>query len=524
MNVIQIIHHLSYGDGMSNTLFIINRVLDKFNITHTIITLGCDSRIERKDIIVLDNFNNYKFSDDDLVLYHYGVGGEFNICAENLNCKKILVFHNVTYPHLFREWNYNSYQRCLAGEEDIKYTKDKYIYAITLSEFSKQTLISAGWDSSKISIFPLYEIPNIDSDYDKETFEKYNDGSINFIFTGRISPHKKIEDVINIFNFYNKNQNNKSRLFLVGSFDLENYKRALDDYIADNHINNVIFTGHVSNASRNAYYRLSDIFICTSEHEGFCIPILEAFQRKIPVIAYNTTALPDTMGNAGILVNSKAPELVCKEIVKLCSDNSYKQSIIEKQLNRLKEMTLEAHKDEFIECLKMCFLLPKINQTSQNTQLLKVPVLVSTQKQSPLLQDNFINIIKQCKNNGIVLYGYGKVGKQMLSYLDSMQDVNIVAVCDNNSEELQANEYTIISHNQAVENFPNADYLITVQKDFLEIVFALKNDGIADEHIILYDSIRHTLQMRGGGKCIVELIYLLLKQVSEKVLYKYLYL
>ena len=73
---------------------------------------------------------------------------------------------------------------------------------------------------------------------------------------------------------------------------------------------NVIFTGSVSQEALAAYYQNADLFMIMSEHEGFCVPILEAFYSGVPVIAFDSSAIRETMGGCGLLVNEKKfPEI-----------------------------------------------------------------------------------------------------------------------------------------------------------------------------------------------------------------------
>ena len=67
------------------------------------------------------------------------------------------------------------------------------------------------------------------------------------------------------------------------------------------------FLGHVANEELTAYYELADVFLCASEHEGFCVPLVESFHMGVPVLAYAATAVPATMDGAGVLYHRQAP-------------------------------------------------------------------------------------------------------------------------------------------------------------------------------------------------------------------------
>lgn len=496
MKVVQIISAMFYGDGVTNTSLYIYNLFSSCGVQNFIVTKQKDKRIDwNADIVEKNVISASDFGSNDILLYHFSGRGGWNKIVESLPCKKILVFHNVTYPNFFKDISDSVYQNCLVGHDEIKYTAGKYLRAIVLSEFSRQTLVSNGWNATDIDVFPLHELASISADCDRELLSKIKtDGWTNILFTGRVSPNKKHEDIIRIFDWYNKHINNKSRLLLVGLEQFPVYKQALDTYIKENSIQNVIFTGHISDAERNAYYEAADVFLCMSEHEGFCIPLLEAFQRKIPVIAYNATAVPDTMGNAGVLVNTKDPETVSKEIDRLVSDEEYKKSIIDGQLERLKVMTLEAHKEEFLACLKKVDEIKEWKYKDNDCTWLNIP---SNQYESNLLNSQDIENLKKFSADGLVVYGFGKVGKKLLPYLIDI-GVNVVAICDNgyndSSYELLGNTLPVYHHKACIAKHSNAAYFVTVQKGYLGIVKGLLDAGVVEKKIFFYDNARKRIE------------------------------
>ena len=136
----------------------------------------------------------------------------------------------------------------------------------------------------------------------------FDDDWVNLIFVGRVIPNKKLDDVIRIFAAYKRHFNPRSRLLFVGShsgFDL--YFAMLQQLIATLRVPDVHFTGHITNEDLTSFYDIADVFVCASEHEGFCVPLMEAFHKGVPVVAYAATAVPATMDGAGILYRDKAP-------------------------------------------------------------------------------------------------------------------------------------------------------------------------------------------------------------------------
>jgi glycosyltransferase involved in cell wall biosynthesis len=113
---------------------------------------------------------------------------------------------------------------------------------------------------------------------------------------------------VRAFHAYKRWFNPRSRLLLVGSHGgFERYLAMLHDFIARIGAADVHVLGHVANEELTAYYEVADVFLCASEHEGFCVPLMEAFHMGVPVVAYAATAVPATMDGGGILYHRKDP-------------------------------------------------------------------------------------------------------------------------------------------------------------------------------------------------------------------------
>jgi len=226
-------------------------------------------------------------------------------------------------------------------------------YCLADSDYNKQELIEMGY-KCQIDVLPLL-IPF--EDYDKvpsaKVLEKYmDDGYTNLLFVGRIAPNKKQEDIIKVFNYYKKNINSKSRLIFVGNAGgMELYYEKLQCYVKALELDDVIFTGHVGFEEILAYYRLADVFLCMSEHEGFGVPLVEAMWFDIPIIAYNSSAIPWVLGDSGVLVNNKNSILWSRLIEKILQDTVLQNEILQEQRQRLSEFSFEKTKSLFLRYL-----------------------------------------------------------------------------------------------------------------------------------------------------------------------------
>jgi L-malate glycosyltransferase len=152
------------------------------------------------------------------------------------------------------------------------------------------------------------------------------------MFVGRIVPNKRIENVIRFFAAYKRRYNPRSRLLIVGSYGgFERYLTMLHHLVEESGVPDVHFLGQVSNGELTAFYDVADLFLCASEHEGYCVPLMEAFYKRIPVLALARTAVPRTMDGGGVLYDTTDPAEVAMLMDVVASDVALQDRILASQ-------------------------------------------------------------------------------------------------------------------------------------------------------------------------------------------------
>jgi hypothetical protein len=152
------------------------------------------------------------------------------------------------------------------------------------------------------------------------------------MFVVRVIPNKKFEDVIRAFHVYRTRHNPRSRLLLVGSHSgFERYLDMLHALVARLGTPDVHFLGHVSNEELSAFYDVADVFLCASEHEGFCVPLVEAFHKRVPVLAHASTAVPATMDGAGVLYDTRDPAEIARILDAVLTDPRIEDAVVSSQ-------------------------------------------------------------------------------------------------------------------------------------------------------------------------------------------------
>lgn len=350
MRVVQLLTTVSFGDAVSNDAIAIHDILVRNGYHTGLYAENIDVRLPKG--LVAEYTDMPTLEKDDVLLYHLSTGTQLNYLVQKIACRKIMIYHNITPPGFFELYSSVSRDLCGKGLEETKMLKDTFDYVLADSEFNKQDLINMGY-KCPIDVLPiLIEFGDYAQKPNKLTLKKYDDGVTNIIFVGRVAPNKKHEDVINAFYHYQKFYNPKSRLFLIGSTGgMECYVQRLKDYIQQLGVSNVIFPGHIKFDEILAFYKLADVFLCMSEHEGFCVPLVEAMYFDVPVIAYDSCAIAETMGGSGAVLKQKDPLEVAGLINYVVQNDAIREQMISGQKKRLKDFDNEVIAKQFWDYL-----------------------------------------------------------------------------------------------------------------------------------------------------------------------------
>jgi len=242
-----------------------------------------------------------------------------------------LVYHNITPPEYFVGVHRRLARQCFRGRRELRAYADRCDLAMGDSEFNRQDLVALGFP--RTAVLPVVpDFSHLDREPNWAVAREFDDEWTNVIFVGRVIANKKIEDLIRFFHAYHTVFNPRSRLLIIGAqTGFERYVASLHHLTATLGASHVHFLGHVSDEELVALYEIADLFLCASEHEGFCVPLVEAFYEDVPVLAYAATAVPATMDGAGVLYEDKTPTSVARLMDAILSDASLRDRIVQGQ-------------------------------------------------------------------------------------------------------------------------------------------------------------------------------------------------
>ena len=348
----QVLATLGYGDAIGHEVLGIQRALHAAGYESSIYVETADPRLEPLTLDYRDMVG--KVSAADVLIHHFSIGSRASRTAFALPGRMALVYHNITPPEYFIGVHKDLVKLCFRGRRELTAYVARCDLALGDSEYNRQELHDLGFaDTGVLPVVP--DFSHLAGIPDRALAAGFDDGWTNVMFVGRVIPNKKFEDVIRAFHVYRTRHNPRSRLLLVGSYSgFERYLAMLHALIARLGTPDVHFLGHVSNEELSALYDVADLFLCASEHEGFCVPLVEAFYKRVPVLAYAATAVPATMDGAGVLYETRDPAEVARLMDAILSDIDIEERIVASQdaaLDRLRRKDFAGTLRRFVDGL-----------------------------------------------------------------------------------------------------------------------------------------------------------------------------
>jgi glycosyltransferase involved in cell wall biosynthesis len=325
----QVLATLGYGDAIGHEVLGIQRVLRSAGYESEIFVETADHRLEpqTRDFRELVDISH----PDSLLLHHFSLGSKASRTAFALPDRMALIYHNITPPEYFVGVHRTLARQCFRGRRELKAYADRCDFALGDSEFNRQDLETLGFP--RTAVLPVVpDFSHLDREPNWLIARDFDDDWTNILFVGRVIANKKIEDLIRVFHAYHTIFNSRSRLLIVGAQGgFERYTASLHQLAGTLGTTHVHFVGHVSDEELIAFYECADLFLCASEHEGFCVPLVEAFYKQVPVLAYAATAVPSTMDGAGVLYDDKDPIHVAGLMDAIMSNAALQDLIVDGQ-------------------------------------------------------------------------------------------------------------------------------------------------------------------------------------------------
>lgn len=334
MKIYQHVDEFNDRDGIGNDIRGFQSIFQKLNIPNAILTRVNNSNSEFEIYSPLKHPN---FFSEDVHILHFGGTGYPLEYFQEFPGRKILRFHNMTPIPFFQNFMSDDLFKTFERNE-IKSNLELFSlhrslsYVLSDSNFNQSEYLELIGDAgrTKMSVMPVIR-------HYPQTIKRESSGKrIGFI--GRWAPNKKLEDLLFTLFFLQK-IDPTYMLVLIGKKNpaFQNYNNYLSDLIQKLELSNKVEI-HENLNDEEVKEQLStlDIYLSMSEHEGFGIPILEAMAVGVPVLAFSSSAIMETVKDAGLVFTQKDFPLLAELIHKLISTKELKTKLIESQVKRVK--------------------------------------------------------------------------------------------------------------------------------------------------------------------------------------------
>ncbi len=339
--IVQFSAGFNTGDAISNEMLFLKKNFESQNFKSEIYSENIGDLAKK----LAKKYKLYSYLKDDILIYHHSIHSSIFDFVKSLPVKKILIYHNVTPHEFFLPYDLKLSYFLKKGREELKELKNFFEYSFADSTYNLQELLDLGYPNAE-------KLP-IHYDFSKlKILERKGSSRLkNIIFVGRIAPNKKHSDLIKIAKLLMDHYPEiEFKLYLVGycSKELLNYKKELELMIQIFQLEDkVIFSDFIDDEKLFEFYSNADLFLCMSEHEGFCVPLLESIHYGIPIIAFSAGAVKDTLNGSGILLEEKDFMMIAELVKKVLLEDSFKNKIVNQQTLMLEEFK----KDESIKKL-----------------------------------------------------------------------------------------------------------------------------------------------------------------------------
>jgi glycosyltransferase involved in cell wall biosynthesis len=355
MRIDQVLVSASAGDAVTNFARTL-RALLRPQVKSDIYALYVDEQLDG-DILPLREYGTGQRANHqrDLLVFHLSIGeAEVTTFVRERPERLAIVYHNISPAAPFRPYDPGFADLLDQGRHELNRLRDRAPVVYTVSEYNASELRAIGYRAPQV--LPLIvdtgaltlTVPDatITAEMDKS-----GSGPV-ILAVGQLLPHKRIDFLVDAFYILSTYLIPEAQLLLVGPHRLEPYHSAIQRQIDELHLERVWVTGAVPTNALATLFRKADVFATASEHEGFCVPLLEAMAFDLPFLARRFTAVPETVGSAGLVVEpDDGPATAAEALATLINDATLRQELVARGRRRLADFDVNLAKQAWQEAL-----------------------------------------------------------------------------------------------------------------------------------------------------------------------------
>ena len=346
MEIHQVLVSASPADAITDTAFRLRELLRRVGRSE-IYALHVDPRIAHEVRRVGQYPSRFeRGGGQNLLVFHASIGEPQMLSFLLAHGDRLVVmYHNITPSSYYTELDPAFAELLDAGRAELRFLRDKVDLALAVSSYNAAELVDMGFPDVRVSPL-LVDVagpggtppdPGIPGELDRVLGT-----GPTLLYVGQLLPHKRLDLLLHAFHVLSTHLVPEARLVVAGVGRLPRYRAAILGIIHELGLFRATLTGHIRPDELAACWSVADVFVTASEHEGFCMPLAEAMAHRVPILARRCAAIPETVGDAGLLVDCDAgPDLLAEAMAELLENAALRD-----ELNRRAAVRVQAFQPE----------------------------------------------------------------------------------------------------------------------------------------------------------------------------------
>jgi len=288
----------------------------------------------------------------DVLVYHVAIGSGVADFVGSRPETLVVDHHNITPAAYFEVWDPPVAHGVAWGRRQLAELAARTTLGLADSSFNRSELDDLGYRPTAVAPI-LFDPSELERDVDPAAAERLAADGTVWLFVSRFAPNKCQHDLVKAFAVYRRVYEPGAHLRLVGRLPSGPYVDALHRLVAALGLEDAVsFVGAVDDGTLGAHYRAADVYVTVSEHEGFAVTPLEAMHHGLPVVAFAGGAVPETLGGAGLCLDSKEAGTVAAAVHRVVDDADLRASLVAAGRRRLAGFSLEASRTVMADHLR----------------------------------------------------------------------------------------------------------------------------------------------------------------------------
>jgi len=290
----------------------------------------------------------------DVLLYQVGTSSPVADFLLGRPEPLVLDYHNITPESFYEGWEAHTVDKVALAHRQVAALAPRAVLGIADSAFNAQELGALG--CPRTVVVPILVELDVDGhEVDQRELsrltELHGEATV-LLFVGRISPNKAHEHLVEALWIYRNLYDPGARLHLVGPMVTPDYAEAVFAFAAELGLADAVHHGEgLTAAELAAWYEDADVFVCLSQHEGFCIPLLEAMRAGTPIVALDAGAVAETLADAGLLLPTARPATVAAAVARVRADEALARRLVESGHRRVRDFDSDRTARRFVDVL-----------------------------------------------------------------------------------------------------------------------------------------------------------------------------